>query len=270
MMNDDQLGEALRRSLHELVTDLNPSQALQEEVLGMGRRPARDRTQLSHRPRALAATFAAALVAVVVAIVTLGQSTVTPSFAVTLEPNHSVRVTLYELSGAAGANARLKALGVPAVIVPIRSNCTSRVALSYIGISEKPAPMIHLIPSEIPAGTTIVLAAKRIGPNHVEMGLGRVSGTPPACVKPGTGPGLTGYHHHARSTLQEVVETAQREPVVLSRYGRPAVVVISPERYGELMDAMEDAEDVRLFDESMAEGGESIPWEKVMADLGWA
>ena len=195
MINDDELGEALRRSLHELVGDVNPSRALQDDVLGLGRHPTRNRIPRFRRPRALAATFATALVAVVLALITLGQSTVTPSFAVTLEPNHSVRVTLYELSGAQGANAHLKALGVHAVIVPIRSSCKIQVALTYLGISEKPAPTIHLIPNEIPAGTTIVLAAKRIGTNHVEMAFGRVSGTPPSCVKPGTGPGLARYHH---------------------------------------------------------------------------
>jgi hypothetical protein len=197
MINDDELGEALRRSLHELVADVNPSRALQDEVLRLGRHPTRNKIPLFRRPRAVAATFAAALVAVVLAMITLGQSTVTPSFAVTLELNHSVRVTLYELSGARGANARLKALGVHAVIVPIRSSCKTHVALTYLGISEKPAPTIHLIPNEIPAGTTIVLAAKRIGTNHVEMAYGRISGRTPSCVKPGTGPGLAGYHHHA-------------------------------------------------------------------------
>jgi len=190
-MSDDELGEALRRALNEIVGDVKPSQALQDEVLGLGQRRPREKGRLTRRPRALAATLAAALVAVAVALITLGQSTVTPSFAVTVEANRSVRVTLYELSGARGANARLKALGVRAVIVPIRSSCPSRVALSYIGISERPAPMIELIPSEIRVGTTVILAAKRVGVNHVEMGVGRVTGSPPSCVRPGAGPGLT-------------------------------------------------------------------------------
>jgi hypothetical protein len=190
-MSDEELGEALRRALNDIVADVKPSQALQDEVLGLGQHRPREKARLTRRPGALAATFAAALIAVGVALITLGQSTVTPSFAVTVEANRSVRVTLYELSGARGANARLKALGVRAVIVPIRSSCSSRVALSYIGISERPAPMIELIPSEIRVGTTVILAAKRVGVNHVEMGVGRVTGSPPSCVRPGAGPGLT-------------------------------------------------------------------------------
>jgi len=55
----------------------------------------------------------------------------------------------------------------------------------------------------------------------------------------------------------------------LERYGRPAAVLVSPERYEELMDAIEDAEDVAAFDAAMAEDGANIPWEQVKADLGW-
>jgi antitoxin Phd len=73
----------------------------------------------------------------------------------------------------------------------------------------------------------------------------------------------------ARERLSEAVDMARREAVVFERYGRPAAVLISPERYEVLMEALEDAEDVAAFDASMAEEGENIPWEQVKADLGW-
>jgi antitoxin Phd len=73
----------------------------------------------------------------------------------------------------------------------------------------------------------------------------------------------------ARERLSEAVEAARHEAVVLERYGQAAAVLISPERYRELMDALEDAEDVAAFDAAMAEEGENIPWEQVKADLGW-
>ncbi|HEY1466486.1 MAG TPA: type II toxin-antitoxin system Phd/YefM family antitoxin [Acidimicrobiales bacterium] len=72
----------------------------------------------------------------------------------------------------------------------------------------------------------------------------------------------------ARENLSEAVETARSEPVVLERYGRPAAVLISPSRYEQLLEALEDAEDVTAFDEAMAEEGKNIPWEQVKADLG--
>lgn len=73
----------------------------------------------------------------------------------------------------------------------------------------------------------------------------------------------------ARENLSDAVERARSEPVFLERYGRPAAVMISPERYAELIAALEEAEDVAAFDAAMAEEGPNIPWEQVKADLGW-
>lgn len=73
----------------------------------------------------------------------------------------------------------------------------------------------------------------------------------------------------AREHLSAVLETARSEAVFLQRHGRLAAVLVSPERYEQLMSAWEDAEDVAAFDEAMAEEGENIPWEQVRADLGW-
>ena len=72
----------------------------------------------------------------------------------------------------------------------------------------------------------------------------------------------------AREKLADAVETARTEPVVLERYGRPAAVLVSPERYEEMLEALEDAEDVDAFDAAMAEEGPNVPWDQVMTDLG--
>jgi PHD/YefM family antitoxin component YafN of YafNO toxin-antitoxin module len=73
----------------------------------------------------------------------------------------------------------------------------------------------------------------------------------------------------ARDNLPGAIAAARREAVFLERYGRRAAVLLSPERYDELMDALEEAEDVAAFDAAMQEEGENIPWEQVKADLGW-
>ncbi len=73
----------------------------------------------------------------------------------------------------------------------------------------------------------------------------------------------------ARESLSDAVQAARTEAVFLVRYGRPAAVLVSPERYEELIGAEEDAEDVAAFDAAMAEEGANIPWEQVKADLGW-
>ena len=74
----------------------------------------------------------------------------------------------------------------------------------------------------------------------------------------------------AREKLAEAVETARSEAVFLERYGRPAAVLVSAERYEELVEAAEEIEDIAAFDAAMAEEGASIPWEQVKSDLGWA
>lgn len=73
----------------------------------------------------------------------------------------------------------------------------------------------------------------------------------------------------ARARLPELVDKARDEAVLLERRGHPAAVILSPERYEELMSALEDREDVEAFDAALAEAGPNIPWEQVKAELGW-
>jgi PHD/YefM family antitoxin component YafN of YafNO toxin-antitoxin module len=73
----------------------------------------------------------------------------------------------------------------------------------------------------------------------------------------------------ARGNLPGVVEQARTEAVFLERYGQTAAVVISPERYAQLIAALEEAEDVAAFDAAMADEGPNIPWAEAKADLGW-
>lgn len=73
----------------------------------------------------------------------------------------------------------------------------------------------------------------------------------------------------ARDNLPAAMETARTEAVFVQRRGRPAGVLVSPERYEQLMTALEDAEDVAAFDAAMAEEGPNIPWAQVKVDLGW-
>lgn len=73
----------------------------------------------------------------------------------------------------------------------------------------------------------------------------------------------------AREKLADAVETAQTEAVTLERYGRAAAVLVSPERYEQMLEALEEAEDVEAFDAAMAEEGPNLPWDQAKADLGW-
>ena len=74
----------------------------------------------------------------------------------------------------------------------------------------------------------------------------------------------------ARKSFARIIETAQREAVIVERRGEPQAVVISPAEYDRLMSAAEEVDDIAAFDTAMAEEGPNIPWEQVKADLGLA
>ena len=73
----------------------------------------------------------------------------------------------------------------------------------------------------------------------------------------------------ARAKFSELIARSHTEAVFVERRGRAEAVIISPEQYDRMMEALEDAEDARAFDAAMAEEGDSIPWAQAKADLGW-
>lgn len=82
--------------------------------------------------------------------------------------------------------------------------------------------------------------------------------------------GMTNFSvTEARAKLPALIAQARTEAVFVERHGKTAAVLISPEQYERLMEALEDAEDARAFDEAMADEGDNIPWEQAKADLGW-
>ena len=73
----------------------------------------------------------------------------------------------------------------------------------------------------------------------------------------------------ARSKLPELIDRARTEAVFVERHGKTEAVLVSPEQYERLMDALEEVEDVRAYDEAMVDEGPNIPWDQVKTDLGW-
>jgi len=74
----------------------------------------------------------------------------------------------------------------------------------------------------------------------------------------------------ARKHLSDVIARSKSEAVFIERRGQRAAVVVSPEQYERMLEALETVDDVAAFDEAMAEEGPNIPWAQVKADLGWA
>ena len=74
----------------------------------------------------------------------------------------------------------------------------------------------------------------------------------------------------ARENFSEAIATSAVEAVFIQKHGENAAVLISPERYEELMDALEEIEDMAAYDAAMADPSPNIPWEEVKRQLGLA
>lgn len=74
----------------------------------------------------------------------------------------------------------------------------------------------------------------------------------------------------ARENFSEAIATSAVEAVFIQKHGENAAVLISPERYEELMDALEEIEDMAAYDSAMTDPSPNIPWEEVKRQLGLA
>ena len=72
----------------------------------------------------------------------------------------------------------------------------------------------------------------------------------------------------AREEFASIIEEALEKAVVIERYGKPVAVVIGFEKYEELMDSNQDAEDLKLINKQNNLKSKNVPWEKVKVDLG--
>jgi hypothetical protein len=106
------------------------------------------------RPQLLAGTTVG-LAALATAALLLGASTSSPAFAVTRNPDGTVTVNLMKLSGIAGANKRLAAMGVRAQILALAKHAPKFVCPGGS------APTITFDPASIPKRRALVITARQ-------------------------------------------------------------------------------------------------------------
>lgn len=70
----------------------------------------------------------------------------------------------------------------------------------------------------------------------------------------------------AKAKLSEVIRDAEDEPTVISNHGKPAAIVLSPERYNGLLDEVEDLRDRLAVHESRDEP--TMAFDKLIAEMG--
>lgn len=72
----------------------------------------------------------------------------------------------------------------------------------------------------------------------------------------------------ARENFSEAIATSAVEAVFIQKHGENAAVLISPQRYEELMDALEEIEDIIAVTAALEDTSPNIPWEEVKRQLG--
>ena len=147
------------------------------------------------RARVLRPVLAAAAVVGLAGAVVLGVNVVdggTPAYAVSKDPNGMVTVSINDISGVDGANAKLRKLGVPAVAVPMRDGCVESAPRSdhadgvgTVSVDSRTGDdggSVQFDAGQIPAGDTAVLAARQLPDGGVVLAFSLVAGPAPSCL----------------------------------------------------------------------------------------
>ncbi len=115
------------------------------------------------------------------------------AYAVTKNSDGTITLAVYQKSGIAGANTRLRQLGdKQVVVVPVEPGCTSKVTppavsgkghLITTGISRSPNGTVTVNAHGIPAGDILVIGVATSG--NTSYGVGTLASPPaPSCVAP--------------------------------------------------------------------------------------
>jgi hypothetical protein len=142
-------------------------------------------------------TGAAGLASVATAgVMVLGGGS--PAFAVTQHSNGTVTVSISRMSGIAGANARLRVLGLRVVAVPVRPGCTPISSLSHPstppsgGTSSQAARSadgeVTVTVQGIPPGDTGLVIFQQLPNGGSTLNVQLVQDPPPSCVSLPAGP----------------------------------------------------------------------------------
>jgi hypothetical protein len=115
-------------------------------------------------------------------VLALTATTSAPAFAVTGNADGSVAVTLKDISALSALNAELAQDRIPAKAVPLTASCPTRGFPHYMPAGTRPSTYtITIVPREIPAGYTAVVAAAEDASGRVELLMGAVPSPVPSC-----------------------------------------------------------------------------------------
>jgi hypothetical protein len=152
--------------------------------------PASPKHRVTPRRTLLAAGGTLAAAAAIAGTLVAGGGT--PAYAVTKNPDGSVTVAVYQKSGIAGANARLKQFGdSQVVVVPVEAGCPLPKApavspkghMVSMGAAVSKNGAITVKATGIPAGDIVVVGTETTGPGRSTAAI--ITSPPaPTCIAP--------------------------------------------------------------------------------------
>ncbi|HEX4437093.1 MAG TPA: hypothetical protein VH061_09890 [Solirubrobacteraceae bacterium] len=184
--------------LWDELVEQHGSLLLEPPATVMPRTPAAaGRLRWAARRRLPIAAFATALAGVLAALLIAlgGGGAGTPAYAITANGDGTVIVTIREIVGIEGANAKLAALGVPVRVVPVEPDCPAvstgsapdRVSperehtiLSPVGPAGNAS--VKVTPGAIPSGDTLVLGARQLDAGAIALGGALYKGPGRSCL----------------------------------------------------------------------------------------
>ena len=72
----------------------------------------------------------------------------------------------------------------------------------------------------------------------------------------------------ARADLASLIERTNERPIRITSHGRIKAVIVSPSFFERAIEALEDLEDLKAFDEAAKDKSSGVPWEEVKKELG--
>jgi len=189
-------------------------QALSEDTPAAA--PARRRRHRAARPAWLTAGAGIVTAAVTMGFVLFGGSA-GAAYAVTQNPDGTVSVAVHEASAISSANTTLKAMGVRAVVVPVRDGCPRLDTVTSpqpggeisVQVRKGDGTAITVSAKGIPANETLVLGFDSVRGGMVTAA-GLVKGKVPGCISlpassllpppPGSGIGSEGQSGSGNSS----------------------------------------------------------------------
>jgi hypothetical protein len=148
------------------------------------------------RPAWLVAGAAGLATAATAGVLVAGGAS--PAFAVTQHPNGTVTISITKMSGIAGANARLRILGLRVEAVPVQPGCTPISALSHPsapppgGTSSQGTKSagggVTVYVQGIPPGDTGLVIFQQLPDGATSLNVQLVQDPPPSCVSLLAGP----------------------------------------------------------------------------------